>query len=67
MNSLTLHHLQLHERSHTRANRLVFSIQNINLGIINSFSAELFKVDSSMFKIGRLHFLCNNSLCYFDN
>ena len=33
----------------------------------NYFSTELFKVDSSMFKIGRLHFSCNKSLDYFDN
>ena len=33
----------------------------------NSFSAELFKVDSSMFKTGRLHFSCNTILDYFDN
>ena len=32
-----------------------------------SFSAELFKVDSSMFKIVRLHFYCNKSSDYFDN
>ena len=37
------------------------------LNVFNSFSAELFKVDYSMFKIGRLHFSCNNSLDYFDN
>ena len=28
--------------------------------MFNSFSAELFKVDSSMFKIVRLHFSCNH-------
>ena len=36
------------------------------LCVVNSFSAELFKVDFSMYKIGRLHFSCNKSLDYFD-
>ena len=35
--------------------------------LINSFSADLFKVDFFMFKIVRLHFSCNKSLYYFDN
>ena len=34
---------------------------------INSFSAELFKVDLSMFKIGRLYFRVIGVSKYFDN
>ena len=32
---------------------------------LNSFSAELFKVDSSMFKFGRLYFICYKSFVIF--
>ena len=34
---------------------------------LNSFSAELLGLDSSMLKIGLLHFSCNKSLDYFAN
>ena len=35
------------------------------MNTIYSFSAELFKVDSSMFKIGCLHFSCNKGFGLF--
>ena len=48
-------------------NRLLLNYYTCIWETVNSFSAELFKVDSSMFKIGRLHSHVIKVLQYSDN
>ena len=62
---LLLEYLPLHNISMNPARANLPS--SLNVLKLNSFSAELLKVDSSIFKIGRLHYSCNQRLDNFDN
>ena len=56
------------ENVSVNVNVVTYDTRYISLGeqgLLNSFSAELFKIDSSMFKIGRHHFSCNNNFGIF--